>query len=164
MTKITTDKERRGQKAPQTDMCILLIRRQMSIVLIGTPSDLAYDKHIGVVKMTRIGKRGHRILAKSNVAQALPGIGDIPGGSPAIAADGRTPVPDIPHAVLAKAKNDIPWDTVQGGAHDDIRFFQGIEALFEIGKIAVGAQVIFQVIDTPLAIGAGILKLMLPAS
>src|ERR1700761_9453795 len=133
MTKIATYKKRRGKHTPQRDMCILFIGCQMRIVLIGTPSDLPYDKHIGVVEMTRIGKRRHNILTEPDITHAFPVVGDVHRGSPAIATYFGTPGPHITHAVLAKAKDDIPRYTVQRGAHHDIRFFQPVERVFEIG-------------------------------
>src|SRR6185437_9447678 len=101
---------------------------------------------------------------KPNIAHAFPAVVDISRGSPAIAAHSRPPGPHVAHPILAITKDDIPRNTIEGGAHHDIRLLQSVETRFETGKIAVRTKVIFQIVDTPVTIGPRILQLMLPAS
>src|SRR6185437_2513609 len=162
MSKIAADQQRCGQKTPQADMCILLIRCKLGVVLGGTPADAANDEHIGVVEMTWFRERRQLILVKPKIAHAFPAVVDIPRGSPALAAHSRPPGPHVAHPILAKTKDDIPRNTIEGGAHHDIRLLQSVETRFETGKIAVRTKVIFQIVDTPVTIGPRILQLMLP--
>src|SRR4051812_20013574 len=57
--------------------------------------------------MPRPGKLLVSGLVESDVRHAVPTVVDVLGGSPGIAADFRSPFPDVSHSVLAKTVNNI---------------------------------------------------------
>ena len=71
------------------------------------------------------------------------------------------PLPDVAHAVLAEAEDDVPAAVVQGLAHHAIGLDEGL-AVGVRGNVAVGAPVVLEIVDAPLGIGVGVLLLVLP--
>ena len=177
---VAADEQRRSQQAPQADVRVLLVHAQARGVQIA-PADLADDEHVGIVPISRPGKGRGLILLEADSAHAFPGVDDVARGAPAIAADRATPLPDVAHAVLAKAENNVPFLRGQGLVHDGIRLHQGgllrirrIEAAPALGGqwisggVAalcfhfglIGTPVVFQIIKTPLRVGRGVLPLV----
>src|SRR5262249_48740235 len=128
--------------------------------------------HVSVVEMAGAGAVGHirRLsvalsLSIPNSGQALPGIGDVAGGAPGVAADLGTPIPNVAPAVLAETEDDVAIELVQSVVHDLVR-------LFERGNVGhlrptaahrvVGTPIVFQVVETPIGKALGVLLLVLP--
>src|SRR5579872_5878826 len=103
-------------------MGVLLIRSQAGWAHLGAPADVADHQHVRVIPMSGPGVEFVACLAETDAGHAAPGIGNIARGAPAVAAHFGAPLPNVPHAVLAKAEDDVPGHLVQCRAHDLVWF------------------------------------------
>ena len=101
--------------------------------------------------------------AEADAGHAAPGVADVAGGAPAVAADLGAPLPHVAHAVLAEAVDDVAVDLVERLSHDEVRLLQLGQVGFGLGDLAVGAPVVLQIIEAPLGITLGVLRLVLVA-
>ncbi len=180
---VAPDEQRRGEEAPEADVGVLFIRRQARGMQVA-PADLADDEHVRVVPVAGPGKGRGLVLLETNAAQAAPGVGDVPGGAPAIAVHLAAPFPDVAHAILAKAENNVAFLLAQALAHervgrDKLRLpgARRLETapvgggygiirritplLFHFGPVA--APVVFQIIETPVRVSLRVLHFMVEA-
>src|SRR5579862_6603464 len=98
--------------------------------------------------MARSGAGLVPVLLRIDAVEAAPTVVDIAGRAPAVAADLRAPLPDVAHAVLAEAVDDIAISLIQSVAHHLVGLLQPLQPV--AGRhIAVGAPVVFQVVDAP---------------
>src|SRR5258707_10495770 len=70
------------------------------------------------------------VLCKSDSGIRIPGVADVAGGAPGVAADFGSPLPNIGAAVLAKTVKDGAAGFEKSIAHfliDGLHFFIGIE-------------------------------------
>ena len=158
---VAADQQRRREQAPERNMQNLLVGLQVCGMGIAE-SNNADHQHIGVVPMARASEFLMAVLRRKDAAQAAPVVVNIAGGAPAVTADARAPGPDIRHAVLAQAVEDIPVGGLEGLSHQAVRLHLPLQT-FARSDVAIGAPVVFQVVDAPGGVGGGILTLMLPA-
>src|ERR1700744_3779456 len=97
-------------------------------MLVIAPAYLAYHQHIRVVKMTGLGIWAIGGLAKADAGHAAPGIVNVAGTAPAVAANFGTPLPNITHAVLAKAEHNIAQLFIKRSTHYLVGFFNIVQS------------------------------------
>src|SRR6266705_149717 len=87
-------------------------------------------------------------FAEANVGQADPGVCNVAGRAPEIAANFDAPGPDVAVAVLTETVHDVAINFIQRRAHHVIRLFQFRQtAIF--GDLRIRAPVILQIIEAP---------------
>src|SRR5271166_5638245 len=126
------------------------------------PADPADDKHVGIVPAARLGVQLVPSLGEADARHAAPRVGDIAGGSPAVAADLVAPFPDVVHAVLAEAEDDIAVLGPEHPAHQVVGFLV-VGAAGSFFDITVAAPVVLEVIKAPLGEPLGVFPFMLVA-
>src|SRR5208282_6001449 len=101
----------------------------------GSPTDLADHQHVRIVEMARTRVFFMTVLAKTNARHAAPRIPDVARRAPGIAANFRAPFPDVAHAVLAEAEQDVAVHFVERSAHDAIGLLQRSERIISVNDV-----------------------------
>src|SRR5712675_759836 len=52
-------------------------------------------EHVGIVPVAGLGERGECVLPKADGGHGIPSIADVAGGTPSVAADFGSPLPNI---------------------------------------------------------------------
>src|ERR1022692_3675594 len=85
------------------------------------PADLPDDEHVRVVPIARLRVWRGFVLLEADAAQAAPSIQDVAGRPPAVAIYRPAPFPNVRHAILAKAENDVALLGDHEIAHEFVR-------------------------------------------
>jgi len=91
---------------------------------------VAHFEHVGIVPVAGLGEWGERVLREADGGHGIPGVADVAGGAPGVAADFRSPLPNIGAAVLAKTVEDGAAGFEKSIAHfliNGLHFFIGVE-------------------------------------
>ena len=92
---------------------------------------------------------------------ALEGEAQVARGAPAVAADLASPLPDLPHPVLAEVEDDVAGLPLQDRAHLPVRLLERLDARLLAGDLAVRAPVVLQEVEAPLDEARRVLLLVL---
>jgi len=124
---------------------------------------IAHFEHVGIIPVTRTGVGFESILFVQDDSEthatpidvAVPAVLNVGGGAPEV-SDVLRPLPGLALAPLANAEHNGTTRLIESIA------YQGVGGFRILG--AGTAPVVFQVVDAPGCIGAGILKFVSAAA
>ena len=145
-------------------MAVLLVGREAAVAEVVAPTHLAYDKHVGVVPVAGLGVGIELyLLLEADAVEALPSVGDVARGTPRVGIDRFAPLPDVGHAVLAEAVEDVAGLLSQVALHEEVGTDVAGDGLPVglLGMLAsIAAPVVLQVVDAPAVVALGVLQLV----
>ncbi len=123
-------------------------------------------QHVRIVPVAGAGEGAETGLLEADPGHRGVVICDVASGAPGVAADRGTPAPNGLPAAVGEREHNRTAGVDQGVVHGAVDLFHHdagflvIVAGARLEKPGVGAEVIFEEVDTPLRVGVGILLLV----